>query len=127
MVVDDEPALRCVLHRYLGRQGWDVTEASSAEEALELLQDLAVLLDALLVDLHLPGLSGTALCRRILDRYPALAGRLLVATGDVESAAEELSLAALDCPVISKPFDLPDLDRALADMLGRVPGPVLRS
>ncbi|MDB4885144.1 MAG: response regulator receiver [Gemmatimonadetes bacterium] len=127
LLVDDEQALRFVLHRYLGRQGWQVSEARSAAEALELLEDLAVLLDVVLVDLHLPDLSGSALCRRILLDHPTLAGRLLVTTGDTAFADEELEHATLDCPVIGKPFGMPDLDRALAAMLGRLPRPALPS
>ena len=117
LVVDDEASVREVLRRYLDRRGWLVAEAPSAEEALALLDAQVVPVDAMIVDMHLPGLSGSELCRRITALRPDLAGRLIVATGDTPSATAELARAALRCRVLSKPFELEELDDAIAGML----------
>lgn len=116
LVVDDEASVRLVLRRLLGRHGWTVAEAASGEEALSMLDDDARCIDAAIVDLHLPGLSGTALCQRIVGRRPELAGRLVIASGDAVLATA--ALRQLDgCRALGKPFELAELDavvRALA-------------
>jgi two-component system cell cycle sensor histidine kinase/response regulator CckA len=117
LVVDDEYAVRFVLRRFLERRGWSIQEAESAEQALQLLDGGATHLDAVIVDLNLPGLSGSALCRRIATLRPELAARLLVASGDASAAMVELARESLDCPVLAKPFELIDLERALDGLL----------
>lgn len=117
LVVDDERAVRYVLRRFLERRGWGIIEAESAEQALEQLDDSANLVDAVIVDLNLPGLSGSALCRRITTMRPELAERMIVASGDAHQAHSELALESLRCPVLAKPFELVELERALDGML----------
>ena len=112
LVVDDEQVVRLVLRRYLGRVGWRVVEAETAERALELLAD-GPAPDIVFCDLNLPGLSGTALCRRIAEQHPALATRLVVTSGDAATAAAELEAASIDRPVLGKPFALAELQRVV--------------
>ena len=110
LVVDDEQVVRLVLRRALGRAGWTVVEAETAEHALELL-GVGRAPDVVLCDLNLPGLSGAELCRRIAQTHPALASRLVITTGDATKAADELERAGIDCPILGKPFALADLHR----------------
>jgi CheY-like chemotaxis protein len=112
LVVDDERVVRLVLRRYLGRVGWMVVEAETAERALELLAD-GTMPDIVFCDLNLPGLSGVELCRRIADLHPALAARLVVTSGDAASAAAELHASAIDRPILGKPFALAELQRVV--------------
>ena len=112
LVVDDEHVVRLVLRRYLGRIGWTVVEAETAERALELLAEGAAP-DIVFCDLNLPGLSGAVLCRRIAELHPALAARLVVTSGDVAGAATELQRVAIDHPVLGKPFALAELQRVI--------------
>src|SRR6266571_3077081 len=86
LIADDEPQLREVLQRALERGGYRVLGAGSAESAYELLA--AERVDAVLLDVHLPTMSGLALYLAILNRWPALAGRIAIMTGDAE--AEEV-------------------------------------
>jgi CheY-like chemotaxis protein len=110
LVVDDEQVVRLVLRRFLQRSGWTVIEAESAEQALALLNEVAMP-ELVICDLNLPGLSGADLCLRIAERQPALASRLVLTSGDPASAARDLGRAALDCPILGKPFSLVDLER----------------
>ena len=116
VVVDDEQVVRMVLHRFLDRRGWSVVEAGSAEQALVAITGAGEPPDLVLCDLHLPGLSGSALFRRVVELHPALAGRLVLTSGDPLAAAHELESEGLRCPVLGKPFSLADLD-ALLDTL----------
>jgi len=117
LVVDDEASVRSVLRRYLLRRGWAVLEASNGDEALELIADGSELIDAVVVDLHLPGLSGSALCRRISALRPMLASRIIMASGDALGAVEELAKEAFTCRILAKPFDLKEFVRMLDEVV----------
>jgi CheY-like chemotaxis protein len=119
LVVDDEQAVRSVLRRYLERRGWEVLEAGDAVEALRLIDDAGTRVDAAIVDLHMPGLEGAGLCLRIAAARPDLSERMIVASGDAPAARLALTQEKLACPVLAKPFELGELERALAEMLTR--------
>lgn len=113
LVVDDEGVVRSVMRRFLQRAGWEVLEAETAEQALDVLRGEGARLDLVLCDLNLPGLSGSALCGRITSLRPELASRLVLTSGDPLAAAAELARESLLCPVLSKPFSLTDLERVV--------------
>jgi DNA-binding NtrC family response regulator len=104
LIVDDEAGLRRVLERFLDRHGYRVLSAGTAEAAYEILgQDMA---DALLLDIHLPTMSGLALYLAIIHRWPALEGHIAIMTGDAEAEEVRTWLEHHHCTVIRKPFNL---------------------
>ena len=66
LVVEDEESYRDPLTYQLTREGFDVVEAATGTEAIERFDDGGV--DLVLLDLMLPGLSGTEVCRQIRQR-----------------------------------------------------------
>jgi two-component system cell cycle sensor histidine kinase/response regulator CckA len=116
LVVDDELVVRSVVRRLLERRGWAVIESETAEQALEVLADASTRIDVVLCDLNLPGISGSALCSRIVTMRPELASRLVLTSGDPRAAAAELERESLHCPVLEKPFSLVDLDRIVSGL-----------
>ncbi len=112
LVVDDEATLRRVLERSLSRQGLRVISAGSAETAYELLASEQP--DALLLDIHLPTMSGLALCLAIVHRWPQLEGRMAIMTGDAEAEDVRTWLEHHQCVVIRKPFNLREVSDWLA-------------
>lgn len=66
MIVDDEPQARRILRIALVARGFEVTDARSGEEALELLRCETP--DVILLDLKMPGMGGLEACRLIRDR-----------------------------------------------------------
>ena len=104
LVVDDEAPLRRVLERSLTRQGLRVIGAGSAETAYELVASEQP--DALLLDIHLPTMSGLALYLAIVHRWPVLEGRIAIMTGDAEAEEVRTWLGRHQCVVIRKPFNL---------------------
>src|SRR4029077_12243802 len=68
LAVDDSVTYLHELADRLREEGYEVALAHSGEEALELLPVQAV--DCILLDLHMPGLSGHETCRHI-KRDPA--------------------------------------------------------
>ena len=57
LFVDDEPQLRRLMAERMEERGFDVVEADSGEQALELLDQFAY--DIVITDLRLPGIDGT--------------------------------------------------------------------
>jgi DNA-binding response OmpR family regulator len=107
LVVDDEAGLRRVVERMLARQGYRVLTAGSAETAYEMLASEEA--DALLLDIHLPTMSGLALYLAIVHRWPALEGRIAIMTGDAEAEDVRTWLEHHRCTVIRKPFNLDEV------------------
>jgi len=104
LVVDDEPAVRRALEKALTRAGHSVLLAASGEQACELLGSQSV--DAILMDLRMPGMSGQTLFHVILSQWPPLGVRIAVMSGDPEAEEEQEWLALYRLPVIAKPFEL---------------------
>jgi signal transduction histidine kinase/CheY-like chemotaxis protein len=63
LVCDDDAGIRTVVAEHLNRQGYTVIEAVSGEEALVLAADHHV--EAILLDLYMPGLSGWETLQRL--------------------------------------------------------------
>jgi DNA-binding NtrC family response regulator len=104
LIVDDEAGLRRVLGRFLERHGYRVLSAGTAEAAYELLASEAA--DALLLDIHLPTMSGLALYLAIIHRWPPLEGHIAIMTGDAEAEEVRTWLEHHRCVVLRKPFNL---------------------
>jgi CheY-like chemotaxis protein len=107
LVVEDEFIVRLVLRYYLERMGLAVTEVKSGCAALQLLEEHPGSVDALLVDLGLPDMSGEELARRAKGDTP-----LVFMSGRTELLAE------LPAPVLIKPFDQQTLRSVLDPVLG---------
>jgi two-component system alkaline phosphatase synthesis response regulator PhoP len=63
LVVEDDPQIQELVGYNLGKEGYVVLSALSAETALRLLEDQPV--DLVILDLMLPGMDGMTLCRRL--------------------------------------------------------------
>jgi PAS domain S-box-containing protein len=96
MIVDDEDLARASTGAMLEELGYTVQEASSAEEALSLLEN-GVHVDVIVTDHLMPGMSGTELASKVLAAYPAT--QVLIISGYAEAAGIDPSL-----PRLTKPF-----------------------
>jgi len=73
LVVEDEPSLRRLVTNVLRRHGYNVIEAASAGDALELWEESGPSVNVLLTDMVMPnGVSGRDLARTLLQKNPAL-------------------------------------------------------
>lgn len=104
LIVDDEPAVRRALEKALSRAGHTVLLAPSGEQACELLAVQQV--DAILMDLRMPSMSGQTLFHVILSQWPWLASRIAVMSGDPDAEDQQEWLAIYRLPVLGKPFEL---------------------
>jgi CheY-like chemotaxis protein len=114
LVVDDEANVRDVLSRTLGRKGYTVYLAATADDACDLLKAQAI--DAVVMDLHMPVMSGRTLFHVILSQWPALKHRIAVMTDVCAAESHEPWLQLYNPPVITKPFRLAELS-AVVDSL----------
>ncbi len=68
LILDDEEMIRMLLRRLLEKKGFEVVEASSAEEALDILNDEFIHL--MFFDLMLPNMNGIDLCKLVKKQNP---------------------------------------------------------
>lgn len=115
LIVDDEPGLRRVLGRAFALRGFHAVMASSGEEAAEVLKNQDV--DAILMDLRMPGMSGRTLYHLVASSWPHLAERVIAMSGDTEGDDNKAWIEANDVPVLAKPFELQDAVRAVERLL----------
>jgi two-component system, OmpR family, response regulator MprA len=115
LVVDDEPALRSSLERALGLDQHQVELAQDGFEALDRLARDPV--DAVVLDVSMPGLDGLEVCRRLRgagDHTPVL---MLTARDAIDDRVDGLDAGADDYLV--KPFALRELQARLRALLRR--------
>jgi phosphoserine phosphatase RsbU/P len=107
LVVDDSRAQRRVLSASLSRQGFEVIEAGSGQEALDCLGAEPV--DLILSDWMMPGMDGLELCARVralpLDRYVYFI--LLTSKNEKGAVAHGLDMGADD--FLNKPVGADEL------------------
>lgn len=107
LVVDDEPALRRTMERALGAMGYEVVSVGDPLVVYDLLD--AADYDLVILDIHLPQLSGDTLAIALLRRWPRLAERLLLMTGDPWALRSDWPEELRRCPLLVKPFTLDGL------------------
>jgi two-component system KDP operon response regulator KdpE len=104
LVVDDEPQIRRVLRSTLSFRGYELVEASTGEEAIEIARKGKP--DLILLDVNLPGMSGIETCRE-LRRFTAAPIIMLTVRN-----AERDKVVALDAGAddyVTKPFGIEEL------------------
>lgn len=104
LIVDDEPYIATALCRALKEHGLRV--ASSGTEAIEVLEDRAVVPDLILCDLIMPDRTGMDVFRWIKEERPELASRVAFMTGGPFAPRAVEFLAKIDNTRIEKPFDV---------------------
>ena len=105
LIVDDEPGLRRLLVRLMEGDGFSCTEASTATDALAVLDRAPTAL--VLTDLRMSPMDGIELLRTIRARHPDTAVVMITAVADVDVAVSCLAMGALD--YLTKPFHLEEV------------------
>jgi len=106
LVVEDDRFAREALGELLAVLGHRPISAANAQEALDAMTRGAF--DVLLTDVHLPDMSGTALARRVIERYPHV--RVIFASGDNVLQDE---VQGFPWQALRKPYTLEQLEEAL--------------
>jgi DNA-binding NarL/FixJ family response regulator len=103
VVVDDEPYFRQFVATVLAQAGYDVREAASAREALELIEQERP--GAVVLDVVLPGVSGYELCRQLRDRFGSALPIIFVSGERTEALDSVAGLLIGADDYLEKPFD----------------------
>jgi DNA-binding NtrC family response regulator len=109
LIVDDDQAMCEMLERDLTRRGFQVTWHTLAEKAFAALK--AADFDAVLADIHLPGMTGIELCERISANRPDIPVVAMTGFGSLEKAIASIRAGAYD--FITKPVDTDILEMVL--------------
>jgi two-component system, cell cycle sensor histidine kinase and response regulator CckA len=115
LVVDDEPAVRQLACRILREAGYVCLEAESGLVALGKVQSDGQRLDAMVVDIRLPDLSGLDLVRLTRTLRPGTPA--LFISGYAQPAFEEPQLQQLLQAFLAKPFTPEQLLGAVRQLL----------
>jgi two-component system response regulator AtoC len=102
LIVEDEREMRVMLEKGLTRRGFEPRACETADDALAALS--AEDFDTVLTDLRMPGMSGLALCERIVLNRPDITVVVVTAFGSMETAVAAIRAGAYD--FITKPVDL---------------------
>jgi len=116
LVVEDDDTLRRVTQMHLTKEGCATTAAADAVEALKILEDEPH--DLVISDLHLPGMSGLELLKKIRAKYPETEVVVITAFGTVVTAVEAMKFGAYD--YVTKPIHLYELSALVDRVLERV-------
>lgn len=113
LITEDEDSLRMFVARALRMDGHETHEAADGAAGLEKLGEGPF--DLLLSDIRMPVMDGIELAHRAAADYPELKILLMTGYAEQRERAEDLMSKVVD--VVSKPFALPDIRKAVAQAL----------
>lgn len=120
LVIDDDPQLRGFVRSVLQDDGWQVSEAESAEAAFEMLREQKW--SAVFCDVLMGGADGFSVLKRFKVELPQTKVVLMTGEGSAAGALNATAFGAYD--YLLKPFgveDLRSLSGALAQRLAKTP------
>jgi DNA-binding response OmpR family regulator len=111
LVVDDDPAIRNLISRYLSQQNYQIEVAADGNTALKVFEQFNP--DLVILDLNLPDTTGLALCREMQNQTHVL---ILMLTSE-QNPKRGFEEGADD--FVTKPFDLEELSLRIRAILKR--------
>ena len=111
LVVDDDPAIRNLVTRYLSQQKYEVEVAQDGHTALAKFEQFRP--DLVILDINLPDTTGLALCREMQRQTSVL---ILMLTSEKDP---KLGLKEGADGFVTKPFDLEELNLRILSLLKR--------
>ena len=118
LIVEDETAIREFEAINLKRVGYEVEEAGSGEEALDIYENDPMGFDIALLDISMPGMDGFTLCKELRKRSQPLGIIMLTARTQEMDKISGLMLGADD--YITKPFSPTELLARVDSLYRRV-------
>ncbi len=116
LLVEDEDAVRAFGSRALRNKGYNVLEANSGEQALEVLRDATDQIDLLITDVVMPKVDGPTLVKKVRDSHPDL--KVIFISGYTEDNFRQKLGEDEGIHFLPKPFSLKQLAAKVKDVLG---------
>jgi CheY-like chemotaxis protein len=117
LIIDDEAEIRRNLTIGLTQEGYSVVacpDGISAIHELNTAREKGIAYDYLVTDIFMPDIDGLKILKVIKIQYPDLP--VLVITGFGDEALKLTALSELNTGYLDKPFEIPDLVRALEEL-----------
>jgi CheY-like chemotaxis protein len=111
LLIDDDQMVREVTKELLEISGYETLSAADGAEALVILENRAVDIDLVLLDLSLPDMNGIQLLHRISLARPR--SKVIICTGSAYAHASELKRHPAVKAVLQKPFNLHTLQEVV--------------
>lgn len=115
LIADDEEPMRALVARALMLDGHETVTAQDGADALDILVRDRGAYDLLLTDIKMPIMDGIALALASARDFPALT--ILLMTGYADQRERASGLDALIHDVVTKPFGMADIRKAVNDAL----------
>lgn len=116
LLVEDEDAVRVFSSRALRNKGYNVLEARSGEEALEILDKEGAKVDLTVTDVVMPQMDGPTLYKKIRERWPNM--KVVFVSGYTEDRLREQFTSGEVIYFLPKPFTLKQLAGKVKEVLG---------
>ena len=117
LIIDDEAEIRRNLTIGLTQEGYSVVacpDGISAIHELNTTREKGIAYDYLVTDIFMPDIDGLKILKVIKIQYPELP--VLVITGFGDEALKLTALSELNTGYLDKPFEIPDLVKALEEL-----------
>ncbi len=115
LIVEDDPDVRVLARDVLKDYGYNVVEASGADEAIEYAFDRKGRIDLLLTDVIMPKMNGRQLCEKLSTKYPTL--KTLYMSGYPGDTISHHGVLEEGIPFIEKPFSIAGLAMKVRQVL----------
>jgi two-component system cell cycle sensor histidine kinase/response regulator CckA len=117
LLVEDEPAVRELIHMVLSERGYKVLEALAPEDAERLASSNGAEIQLLLTDVVMPGISGRDLAKRLTARHPHV--RVLYMSGYTFNVIAQDGTLEEGISFLQKPFTPQVLTEKVREALDR--------
>ncbi len=115
LIVEDEEAVRTFSARALAATGYEVFEADSGEEALEILEELDYKIDLLISDVIMPEMDGPTLIKHVRERNNNL--KVILVSGYAEDSIRKDLEDDRSFEFLSKPYSLDQINSKVKQVL----------
>jgi len=113
LTIDDEENIRNGLADNFELEGYQVKQAASGKEGLELIEEGGI--DLVITDLRMDGISGQEVVRQVTTKFPGIPIIVLTGHGSIDDATEAIKAGAFD--FLTKPLDLDHLNIVVKNAL----------
>ena len=117
LIVEDEDSVRSFSARALRTTGYEVFEADSGEQALEVLDDEEDRIDLMISDVVMPEMDGPALLTKVRERLPDL--KVIFVSGYAEESVRQDIADDQSVEFLPKPYTLDQINSKVKEVLGK--------
>ena len=116
LIIDDNEEVLNILYNFFTKKKYDVVSASNGLDGLKLFEAEKDGFDLVITDLVMPNIGGVAIITIVKRKYPDMPVIAITGWGEHPEALAIESHADL---VFKKPFELPELNKAITDLLSK--------